>query len=229
MKMAKGKKIQAVPKIRIQADVNYLIPTFHLQVQEPNYPLLKNWIQAPVTRLDDFSEQVLSKVEPSLRLKIGAWYEEDLKMKFLSVLFLLSDLEDLGNVSIFYERILTNTIQNKEIYVIVDCIVSSVQGFALMKTPYFFLQEFKKSKGDDQDAEGQMLAAMLVAQSLNPHEKPLYGAYVMGEHWYFAVLDGVQYAKSDPFALTKPTELRQVIRTLQFLKHLILTDLRIIS
>jgi hypothetical protein len=212
-------------KQRVPADVNYLVPAFDLEVQKPDYSLLNEWIQPVVEHLDDFSEALLQKIEPSLRLKIGAWYEEDLKMKFLSFIFLLAELEETGKVSVFYERILTKTIAQKEIYVIADCVVSSVQGFSVLKTPYFFLQEFKKSKGDDQDAEGQMLGAMLVAQDMNQNGKPLYGAYVMGEHWYFSVLNGRDYAKSDPFALTKPKELRQVINTLRYLKDLIFNKL----
>jgi len=58
--------------------------------------------------------------------------------------------------------------------------VSSVYGFTTPETPYFFMQEFKKSKGDKQDPEGQMLAARIAAQHLNQNGKTLYGSYVIG-------------------------------------------------
>jgi hypothetical protein len=32
-----------------------------------------------------------------------------------------------------------------------------------------------------------MLEAMIAGQAINNNQKPLYGAYVIGEFWYFAV------------------------------------------
>jgi hypothetical protein len=87
------------------------------------------------------------------------------------------------------------------------------------------MQEFKKSKGDKQDPEGQMLAAMIAAQNLNNNQKPLYGAFVVGEFWYFTVLESVNYARSEALHLTNGKQLRQVIATLKKLKEIILTDL----
>ena len=87
------------------------------------------------------------------------------------------------------------------------------------------MQEFKKSKGDKQDPEGQMLAAMIAAQHLNQNGKPLYGSYVIGRDWFFSVLNGKEYAKSEALQLTQPNELRQVILTLRKLKQIILNDL----
>jgi hypothetical protein len=103
--------------------------------------------------------------------------------------------------------------------------ISSVYGVTSPKTPYFFMQEFKKSKGDKQDPEGQMLAAMIAAQHLNQNNKPLYGSYVIGRDWYFAILQDKTYARSETFRLTQPEELRQVILTLRKLKQIILNDL----
>ena len=36
--------------------------------------------------------------------------------------------------------------------------------------------------------DAQALAAMLVAQELNSHDKPIYGLYVVGLIWNFIVL-----------------------------------------
>jgi hypothetical protein len=48
-------------------------------------------------------------------------------------------------------------------------------------SPYFFLQEFKKKRGENRndkpfDPEAQMLKAMLIAQNLNNDGKIIYGA-----------------------------------------------------
>ena len=70
-----------------------------------------------------------------------------------------------------------------------------------------------------------MLAAMIAAQYLNDNQKPLYGAYVIGRDWYFTVLEGRDYARSEALRLTQPLELRQVILTLRELKRIILSEL----
>ncbi len=171
-----------------------------------------------------FSEATLQKLEKNLSKYIDSWFEEDLKMKFLSFVFFLSDISEDQKIDIFFERIIKTETRNVQISVVVDCMISSVLGLAAPKKPYFFMQEFKKSKGDSQDAEGQMLAAMIAAQHINNNEKPLYGAYVIGDRWCFTILDGKNYAKTQALSLIKPTELRQVILTLRELKRLILQD-----
>ena len=138
---------------------------------------------------------------------------------------MLSEIEEPQKIGIFFERQITAEFETGKISVITDCMVSSVFGLALPQMPYFFMQEFKKSKGDKQDPEGQMLAAMLAGQKLNDNGKPMYGSYVIGRDWFFSTLDGKNYAKSEAFRLTQPKELRQVILTLRKLKQIILNDL----
>ena len=58
------------------------------------------------------------------------------------------------------------------------------------KSPYFFLQAFKKAKGEKNDPEGQMLQAMLIAQEKNNNQKPVYDGFLIGPNWRFATLHG---------------------------------------
>jgi hypothetical protein len=90
------------------------------------------------------------------------------------------------------------------------------------KHPYFFLQEFKKSKGDNHDAEGQMLAAMILAQEINQDQKPLYGSWVQGVNWRFTVLRGTEYCVSRAYDATNASDLLQIVFILQRLKALVL-------
>ncbi|MEY4905321.1 MAG: hypothetical protein RLZZ292_3136 [Bacteroidota bacterium] len=213
-------------KPKIKSEFNHLVTQFGLDCKDNQYPLLTNWlVQHPIIIADDVSELMLAKVEPKLSLKIGAWLEEDLKMKLLSLIFLLADFSEDQKIDIFYERSIVADINGVEVGGKVDCLVSSLTGFAVPNKPYFFMQEFKKSKGDKQDPEGQMLAAMIAAQNLNNNQKPLYGAFVVGEFWYFTVLESVNYARSEALHLTNGKQLRQVIATLKKLKEIILTDL----
>jgi hypothetical protein len=210
---------------KIKAELDTLIEIFDLKFVK-NPITFSDFIQdIDVDKLEDIAEQILTKIETSLSLEIDGWFEEELKMKLLSPIFFLADLSELKKIGVFFERPISAEFEQGKISVITDCMVSSVYGFTTPETPYFFMQEFKKSKGDKQDPEGQMLAAMLAGQKQNNNGKVMYGSYVVGAFWYFTVLDGKNYTKSKAFQLTEPKELRQVILTLRKLKQIILTEL----
>jgi hypothetical protein len=211
-------------KLRVKAEINYLVEAFALHpVRE--LPTLSDWLQAGTETLDEVAEQMLGKVEPRLYLEIDSWLEGELKMKLLALIFLLAELDEPQKIGVFFERPISAEIGDQKISVIADCMVSSIFGLALPQTPYFFMQEFKKSKGDKQDPEGQMLAAMLAAQHLNQNGKAIYGSFVIGRDWYFTVLQDSTYARSEAWRLTQPHELRHVILTLRKLKQIILHEL----
>ena len=211
---------------KVKAEFNYLVAEFGLNfVQEQESALLADWVQKGTSILENLSEEMLAKIEPRLSSEIDGWLEEELKMKLLALIFMLSELDVAQKIGVFFERQIAAQIGEFHIHVIPDCMIASVYGFTIPKTPYFFMQEFKKSKGDQQDPEGQVLAAMIAAQHLNKNGKPLYGSYVIGRDWYFTVLQDKNYARSEALRLTQPEELRQVILTLRKLKQIILNEL----
>ncbi len=210
---------------KIKAEFNTLFEYFDLNFTNTSIILSDLLQQVEVESLENLAEQILTKIESRLALEIDGWFEEELKMNLLSPILFLSDINEPKKISVFFERPITAELEQGKISVITDCMVSSIFGVTAPKTPYFFMQEFKKSKGDKQDPEGQMLAAMIAAQYLNKSGKPMYGSFVVGAFWYFTVLDGKNYARSEAFRLTQPKELRQVILTLRKLKQIILTEL----
>jgi hypothetical protein len=209
---------------KIKSELDTLLVEFKLKQLEET-KALSNWIEPSEIKLEDFAEQVLAKIEPRLSLEIDGWFEEELKMKLLSPILFLADFAELKKIGVFFERPITAEFEQGKISVVTTCMVSSVYGFTTPETPYFFMQAFKKSKGDKQDPEGQMLAAMIAAQKLNNNGKVMYGSFVVGRDWFFTVLDGKNYSRSESFRLTQPKELRQVILTLRKLKQIILTEL----
>jgi hypothetical protein len=112
-------------------------------------------------------------------------------------------------------------VRETEISVICDAFLASPLGINTPKKPYFFLQEFKKGKKSQDDAEGQMLIAMLIAQELNKDDNPVYGCYLQGRYWYFSTLLHDNYCLSRSFDATQPLELAQIIHILQNLKNII--------
>jgi hypothetical protein len=91
--------------------------------------------------------------------------------------------------------------------------------------PYFFLQEFKKEKKEGNDPEAQMLQAMIIAQSLNQNDHPVYGGYLIGSRWRFSTLIGKEYCVSRHFDADEKPDLLQIVFILRHLKELILSRL----
>ena len=153
---------------------------------------------------------------------INGWNEEELKMKLISPLFYIADIEERGKIATFFERPMKAIIKNYKISVVCDCLVATPKGLTTPKFPYFFLQEFKKEKGDSQDPEAQMLAAMLIAQHANNDGKTLYGSWLVGSNWKFTTLTDKLYCSSRWYDATNKVELEHIVFIIRQLKSIIL-------
>jgi hypothetical protein len=160
----------------------------------------------------------------SLRVKGDYWNEEELKMNFLAHVFYVAQLEEPNKIDIFYERTLSWEFNDKIEKVVCDCLLAKPFGIYAPQKPYFFLQEFKKQK-QNEDAEGQMLLAMLMAQKENDNNKPIYGCYLQGKFWVFSTLFGKNYCVTKAYDATQKDDLYQIIFILRALKQVILTEL----
>lgn len=148
--------------------------------------------------------------------------EEELKIRFIGQLFYLANIEIPSKIRVFYERPLTAKVQDYTLSVICDCLVATQLGYNTPANPYFFLQEFKKKRGEKNDPEGQMLHAMLIAQQKNNDDKPIYGGYLFGSSWRFTVLDGKNYCQSHNIDATKKSDIIHIVYILKHIKELIL-------
>ena len=142
-------------------------------------------------------------------------------MHFLAAVFDYADFEEIGKIKLFYERPLACVVQKTPLSVVCDALLATPLGINTPKMPYFFLQEFKKGKKSQDDAEGQMLVAMLIAQELNKNDKPIYGCYLQGRFWYFSCLQQTTYCLSSAYDAARPLELKQILHILKRLKYLI--------
>jgi hypothetical protein len=196
-------------------DVANVIDTLNLEVVQ-NCLHLREW-EATEGKIEPMYEPSLEKARKNLELNSSKWNEEELKMKFISVVMNVSEVES-SKLAVFYERPLEGTLQDYEFSIICDCMIGTSTAGGRPKAPYFFLQEFKKSKGDRIDAEAQALVAMLLAQKENNDNKVLYGAWLIGENWHFTTLYGREYCVSRQYVATNPDDLRKIIYLLQFFK-----------
>lgn len=66
---------------------------------------------------------------------------------------------------------------------------------------------------------------MVAAQHLNNDGKPIYGAYVVGRHWFFLALHGHEYALSLAHDATKEHDLLHIFRMLKYIKQIVEQEL----
>ncbi|MEY4904870.1 MAG: hypothetical protein RLZZ292_2685 [Bacteroidota bacterium] len=184
---------------------------------------LEDWMNAPASLIKPAHESMLEDLPEEYNDNHIGWNEEELKMNIISIIFKVANVNERDSVKTFYERRLSGNVENKKISVIVDCMIASHTNSGKPKTPYFFMQEFKRSKGDSHDPEGQMLAAMVLAQELNKVDKPLYGCWVQGKTWNFTTLVGKEYCVSRLYDATNIDDLHRIVFILRKLKDFTLT------
>ena len=182
---------------------------------------LEAWLDASYT-LTAEEESVFSKVFADIAEDGDYWNEEELKIQAISFIFFIANVKVKDKIKIFYERPLSGVVEGYSLSVVSDCMIASPMEFNSPRSPYFFLQEFKKGRGEKKDPEAQMLTAMLIAQHKNGDERPIYGWFLVGMGWRFTILVGRDYCASREYNADEEADLRQIVYVLRKLKELIL-------
>lgn len=147
--------------------------------------------------------------------------EEELKIRLIAPLFQIANIDDDTRVRVFYGRPLSADVNGYSLSVVCDCMVAASTIFRTPTHPYFFLQEFKKAKGEKRDPEAQMLVAMLAAQEANQDNAPVYGGFLIGSVWRLATLVGSDYCTSRQYFASQQDDLLALVFALRHLKSLI--------
>lgn len=209
---------------KIGLDTEDLLDAFAIK-RNRQCTILENWLQVEsvVKDLPTETTKHLKLLRKQLIDEGDFWNEEELKMRFLAFLFYYAEIDEPEKIKLFYERPLSAILDSYKINVKCDCLIAKPKGIGKPTHPYFFLQEFKKQKQQD-DAEGQMLAAMLIAQYLNADNKPVYGAFLQGKFWTFTVLHQKDYCVSSTYDASDEKELFEILFILKHLKSIILAN-----
>ena len=198
-----------------------VLQTFHVKsIRQCTH--LDTLLDTSIT-LTAFEDGILNlALERYKELALG-WNEEELKMHFISPIFSVANPNLKSVCKTFFERPLSGVIDNYELNIVTDCMVASYDEAGLPVNPYFFLQEFKQAQRFGKtDPQGQMLAAMLLAQQKNSDTNtPLYGCYVIERNWFFTTLQGLDYCVSQQYNSTNKNDLLQIVFILRKLKELI--------
>jgi hypothetical protein len=161
-----------------------------------NMILLNDWL-ASTTHYDETSNQHIQKLRDRIYDFSDYWNEDELKMLCISPILEIVDYSS-DKYGIFTQRPLNATIKGIELGGRVDFMLAV--GKQKPVQPYFFIHEYKQeTKKGSSDPKGQLLSELITAQYRNEVNFPLYGCYVIGRYWYFAILDGNEYAVSNSF------------------------------
>ncbi len=195
--------------------------TFGIQEVEKNIHL-EAWLAANIDTTETELQQ-LEKLRLRLHKKVKYWNEDELKFFFISQLIDLVDFNSNKQYAAFTQRILSAKILTvqKEIMPLrgrVEWFVAT--GEQIPQHPFFFIHEYKPHiKSTPSDPLGQLLIAMVVANELNQDKIPLYGAYIIGKHWQFIVLETNMFAESISLDATQMDDLLQIFRMLKDAKQ----------
>ncbi len=208
-------------------NIDDVLGNFNIQKVKYDSALLNRWLtigDEQDNQLTPTQTVLFEDVLAQLNASVENWNEEELKIKALSLIFYIAQMEDLPRVKMFFERPIHAIIAPFSIDVKVDCMLATPWGQGTPQHPYFFLQEFKQEKKKSLDPEAQMLAAMVGAQEINKNGKPLFGGYIIGRNWFFGVLEGKIYTISNALNATEELDLRKIISILRRLKHVLVAE-----
>lgn len=197
-----------------------LVETFGLETLYQSTALLDEWLNVDMSQsLNEHEQYLLLEVHQKLIKNMNHWNEEELKMEFISMITLLAHFND--PIKTYYDREISATIDGIYVGCKSDMMLSKGIG-EMIKTPYFFLHEYKREKKYSGDPIGQMLGGMLIGQAKNNNDKQMYGCYVQGRFWFFSLLEGKRYVISQSFDSSDLAEAKQIIFILRKLKQIIL-------
>lgn len=166
------------------------------------HPLLEKWLETKC-EISDLERNYLDALRLLLKQNVDLWNEMELKMKFLGPLLALVNY-DTANYRAFMERNLVAKKGEDTAVGTVDFLIA--KGRQIPRSPFFSVHEYKPDPNASKDPLGQLLIALVAIYQSNQeakHNFPLYGAYVVGQFFYFVVFDGKTYAKSEPYVASQ--------------------------
>jgi hypothetical protein len=186
--------------------------------------VFKTWFDYELP-IDNVTESLFINLIAENEALMDSYSEEDLKVNFLvPVLNKVHFKSFEHNIRDFYELSLRYEADEFIFTGTTDFVVSS--GLIKSKTPYFFIQEFKRSE-EYGNPRPQLLAELISAVELNNWQR-IKGAYIIGSMWYFVILEKLvknkyRYYVSPHFDSIRLDDLKAIYNHLLFIKQEIMT------
>jgi len=184
--------------------------------------ILDSWLQTELS-LSEQETSVLKLFQEELILGHDSYSEQELSMAFIGPMLTLAHFMEPYRFKLFAGRKIEATVPTVDgemrLHGEPDGIIAT--GYWEPEVPLFAFSEYKKNLDPEGDPAGQALAAMLVGQTLNQNDAPLYGCYVVGHYWHFLTLEGKEYGLSRGYSALAD-EIFDIFRILKALKQIIL-------
>jgi hypothetical protein len=220
--------------LEARKEIKNEIPTYSFS--QISFSDLKNIVEVkPKLNYDKFNhwfndESIIVNNEDTIFLKnlidknifyLENYKEEDLKVKFITPILnridfvnIEKEIRDFYDENLFYKT--DQFILNGE----TDFVVA--KGYFFSEKPYFFIQEFKKSKAA-KDPEPQLLSELIAAIEVN-NFTTIKGAFIVGAIWNFVILEKLginkyQYFVSRNYDSTDLEKLKGIYKNLLFVKN----------
>jgi hypothetical protein len=182
--------------------------------------VLEQWIQQATTiELSAFESQYCRELQSLLLANTDSWQEQELSLHFIGPMFSIVKFTELYRYNLFAQRHIEATLNNYLLAGEPDGLIAS--GYYEPEIPYFAFSEYKRQRDPNGDPAGQALAAMLVGQTHNQNQHPVYGCYVIGRDWNFMILEDIHYTMSRDFSALSD-EVFDILRMLKALKQIII-------
>ena len=186
--------------------------------QVKTIPELTAWINSKVL-ITDFEKELLFTLHQNTNYRINDWNEEGLKINFIAPILAFINF-NTDKYTAFADEKMEVEVGDYLLTGKLDWFVA--KGFYKPETNIFFLQEYKRGKGNISDPDGQLLAEMLASRTLNNQEdEVMYGVVVIGRSWYFVVLKGREYAMSSFYDSMNTEKLIEIFEILKASKKII--------
>jgi hypothetical protein len=186
--------------------------------QVDTIPELTAWINSKV-QITDFEKELVFTLHQNTNYRINDWNEEGLKINFIAPLLAFINF-NTDKYTAFADEKMEVEVGEYLLTGKLDWFVA--KGFYKPETNIFFLQEYKRGKGNISDPDGQLLAEMLASRTLNNQDNEvMYGVVVIGRSWYFVVLKGKEYAMSNFYDSMNTEKLIEIFEILKASKKII--------
>jgi len=184
----------------------------------PTLEVLDKWFaNSELVEINSFENEIITRLQEILKYRVDDWNEIELIEHFIAPLMSMVNF-NTHDFGMFSWRAMKAEINNYILSGSPDAIVA--KGRREPEIPYFCFHEYKKEPETKGEPIGQCLAAMMVAQTLNNNQRPIYGLAVKGKMWYFIVLQGNTYSLSIPYK-SIDNEIFTIVKMLKQLKTII--------
>ena len=202
--------------------------TVGLQTLEFQFLLTKieglKWLEIN-RQISEYEVLELKKIITKSKDLVEYWNEQELIIRQISFILDLVNFYGIG-YNFFSERNIGAIIEGCEIAGTVDFMVAG--GKYTPINPYFFIQEYKQQKNPTGDPLAQVLAEMMVSQSIN-QSAIMYGCYIIGKYWNFVILENKNYTVLPSLDSTIFEDLQEIFYRLKSVKEYIEKELEIVN